>query len=367
MAIDVNTPVSRVVARTGLREDLITVICGATLIFGVLTDAWAHTNRRSTLESFFTPWHALLYTGYAVLGAWTVWLAYRRRHDVAVWWRDGWPAGYRIGALGVVVFGLGGAADMTWHSIFGIESGLEIALSPSHLLVDLGGVLLLSSPLRSWWAAGADRARAFTGVTSLSLSLVMLSVLLLSYTPLTQAAATNTYRAGRDSLEHLSAVVAVQGYLFATVMFVVPLLLCHRRRATPGLATALVGGLSLFTVLQYQFRSPQWIALLGATLGALAVDAILVRLDAVRGADAPWRLPIAGGVFAFLVWSGHLLGMQLAAGIQWPPEIWTGTLVMTTALGLTLGGLATNLAAGARGPLRDPEHARTSTASPERS
>ncbi|WP_162908150.1 hypothetical protein [Allorhizocola rhizosphaerae] len=341
MAIDVQVPASRVFARTRPVEDTITVLFGTMLVVGVLTDAWAHVNRRSTLESFFTPWHALLYSGFALLAAWTIFMGYRRRHDVAVWWRDAWPAGYKLGAVGVILFAVGGAGDMAWHTIFGIESGLEVSLSPSHLLLDLGGVLVLTSPLRSWWAAGSERARAFSGVASLALALTMASVLLMSYMPLTQAAATKAYRAGSGSPEHLTALAGVQGYLFATVLFVIPLLLCHRRRATPGVATAMVGTLSLFTLAMYQFPAPQWTALLGATLGAALVDATLLRLDTVRGPYAPLRLPIAGGMFALCVWSGHLLGLHVAAGIAWPPELWTGTLVMTIALGAALGGLAT--------------------------
>ena len=67
------------VSVTSPREDAVTAFLGALLVGGVLTDAWAHTNRLSTLENFFTPWHAMLYTGFAATAAWTVWLAYRRR------------------------------------------------------------------------------------------------------------------------------------------------------------------------------------------------------------------------------------------------------------------------------------------------
>ena len=302
------------------------------------------------MESFFTPWHALLYTGFATLLIWTLVLAYRRRADATVWWRDGWPAGYRLGAVGAAIFLVGGAGDMTWHGVFGIEVGLEGGLSPTHLAIDLGGVLLLTSPLRSWWATGADRLRAVTGVVSLALGTTMLAVLLLLFMPLNAAAATLPYLVGNSTPEHLAAVAGVQGYLFATVLLVVPLLLCHRRRATPGVATALIGVLSLFTMVMYEFPSPQWTAVLGATLGAAVTDAALVRLDAVRGADAPLRLPTAGALFALCVWAGHLLGLHLAAGVRWPVELWTGTLVLTTLLAAALGGLATHGPASVRQP-----------------
>src|SRR5215211_7851063 len=89
-------------------EDLVTALLGACLVGGALTDAWVHTNRASTLESFFTPWHALLYGGFAAIAAWTFWLALRRRASTPRWWRDGWPVGYGIGAVGVIGFMAGG-------------------------------------------------------------------------------------------------------------------------------------------------------------------------------------------------------------------------------------------------------------------
>jgi hypothetical protein len=267
-------------------------------------------------------------------------LAYRRRADATVWWRDGWPAGYKLGAVGAALFFVGGLADMVWHTVFGIEVGLETGMSPSHMALDAGGVLLLTSPLRSWLAAGSDRARAATGVASVALGVTMLTVLFGSFLPLRGTAAAQPYTAGQSSPEHLAAVAGVQTYLFATVLLVVPLLLCHRRRATPGLATALVGVLSLFIMAQHEFPSPQWAAVLGATIGAAVVDGALFVLDEVRGADAALRLPIAGGLFALCVWSGHLLGLYLAADVLWPPEVWTGTLVLTAVLGAVLGGLA---------------------------
>src|SRR5205814_6321490 len=139
------------------REDAVTALLGTVMMLGVLSDAWAHNNIIKTLESFFTPWHALLYAGFAATGAWTFLIAFRRRHLAPEWWRDGWPAGYRLGAVGVVIFLLSGGADMVWHTIFGIEANLAAGLSPSHLSLAIGASLLLTSPLRSWWASGAAR------------------------------------------------------------------------------------------------------------------------------------------------------------------------------------------------------------------
>jgi hypothetical protein len=42
---------------------------GWTVIWGGYVDGWAHNHLATTLESFFTPWHAAFYSGFmAVAG-----------------------------------------------------------------------------------------------------------------------------------------------------------------------------------------------------------------------------------------------------------------------------------------------------------
>jgi hypothetical protein len=321
-------------------EDLITVGLATLLIGGVLSDAWAHTNLGG-LESFFTPWHALLYSGFALTAAWTFWLGYRRRAQAPQWWRNGWPAGYGLGALGAVGFGAAGILDMIWHSIFGVEITLDIVLSPSHLLLTLSGTLLVTSPLRSWWAAGTTRRRAPTGITALALGAIF-GVLLLSHsTAFRSTAPTHPYDFVIGSPSHIEASYASARYLATTMILLVPVLLVYRRRSVLGVAAATVGGIFLFSLATAQFPATLIAVALGATAGALAVDLLAKRLDAVRGPDARMRLPIVGALFGALFTAGHLLGLQVAEGIAWPVELWTGNIVLATLAGTALGGLAT--------------------------
>jgi hypothetical protein len=305
-----------------------------------LTDAWAHTNIIQTLESFFTPWHALLYGGFVLTAAWTFWLAYRRRAEVPRWWWNAWPAGYRVGALGAVTFLAAGVGDMIWHTIFGIENGLDTALSPTHLLLVIGATLLITSPARSWWANRAAGRWAPSGIASLALGTTFASVLLGYVQALTSVAPTHVYDHLRASATQLEAASGLAKYLMSTVILLLPVLLAYRRRAVFGTATAVVAGVALFSLVQFEFPMPQAIAALGAVVAAAVVDLIVVRLDAIRGVDALLRLPIAGAVFGALVWTGHLVGLQLAAGIAWPVELWTGAVVLSAVLGALLGGLA---------------------------
>jgi hypothetical protein len=311
------------------------------LIGGSAADAWAHANIVDELESFFTPWHALLYAGFALTAAWTFWLGYRRRTSVARWWLDGWPAGYAIGALGAAGFLVGGALDMVWHTIFGVEVSLDAVLSPSHLLLSVAGTLLVTSPLRAWWATGTTNRRAGTGIAALALGCTF-GVLLLSHsTAFKSTTPTQAYDFVTGSQSHLAASYASARYLATTVILLVPILLVYRRRSVLGTATAVVGAIFLFNLVTAEFPATLTAVALGATAGAFVVDLIAVRLDAIRGPAAVLRLPIIGGLFGALFTAGHLLGLAVTDGIAWPVELWTGNVVLAALGGALLGGLAT--------------------------
>jgi hypothetical protein len=322
------------------REDLVTTVLAAVMVGGVLTDSWAHVNILDTIESFFTPWHAMLYTGFAAVAAWTFWLAFRRRPTMPRWWRTGWPVGYLIGAIGAVGFAVGGLLDMVWHTIFGVETSLDISFSPSHLLLSLSATLLLSSPVRSWWATGEGGLRAVSGVLSLGFATVFGGILLTTFSAFTSTAPTRPYDYVNGSASHVSTALGMACYVITTVLLVVPVLLSHRRRPAPGTATGVVAIVALFACTMYDLAPTQTAAGAGAIVGAVIADVVLYRLDVTRGRDAWLRLPIAGAVLGGLVWAGHLLGMHLATGLRWPVELWAGTVVVTALVGAGLGMLA---------------------------
>lgn len=341
---DTPTRTGRATEVASPREDLVTVLLGACMVGGALSDGWAHTNILDTIEGFFTPWHALLYFGFAATAAWIFFLAYRRRSRHPYWWRDAWPSGYRVGAAGVLLFLAGGLVDMVWHETLGVEVGLNAAFSPSHMLIDIGALLMLSGPVRSWWATGAGGGlRTGTGVAALALTAMGSTILLVHSIAFAMDRPTLPYQAidGDNSgrFEHVLAVQGVDAYVLTTLLIAIPVLMAHRRRATPGAATAVVGGVALFTLVMFEFPGVLVAGALGAVAGAAVADLILERLDAARGTSAVLRMPVAGAVLAAAVWSGQLVGLHLAEGIRWPVEMWTGLVVLCAVLGALLGGL----------------------------
>lgn len=117
------------------------------IMIGVFQDGWAH-NHGLVDQSFLTPWHAILYGTMAVTGLFLLAAGLRNlRRGYSL--RNGLPLGYWTSALGVTVFLLGGLFDFWWHSMFGIEVDIEGLISPSHLTLAFGGMLVFAGTLRS--------------------------------------------------------------------------------------------------------------------------------------------------------------------------------------------------------------------------
>jgi hypothetical protein len=118
------------------------------LMGGVIQDGWAHAHGKVD-QSFFTPWHAVLYASMAVNGLVLGGIALRNVLRLGYAPGRALPYGYSLALAGVVVFAIAGGLDLVWHTLFGIEVSISQLLSPTHLLLALGAVLVFTGPLRS--------------------------------------------------------------------------------------------------------------------------------------------------------------------------------------------------------------------------
>ena len=128
---------------------------------GAWIDSSAHIYLIDDIETFFTPWHGVLYSGY-IFSVLVVMYIKNTMKDYK----------FDIGVLGAVVFGIGGASDAIWHTLLGIETGVEPLITPSHLMLFLGAFLMLdyiftSRPLKET----LDNASIFSAATSYGLVL----------------------------------------------------------------------------------------------------------------------------------------------------------------------------------------------------
>ena len=128
------------------------------MIIGLFLDGWSHGVNKP--ESFFTPWHALLYSGFVAAVAWFSWDGWRQSARAGATPADASVPGDRWLTVGMALFVTGAVGDGIWHQVFGIEVDLEALLSPTHLLLFTGGFLMAGYPIR---AAVADRSEVAPG------------------------------------------------------------------------------------------------------------------------------------------------------------------------------------------------------------
>lgn len=329
-----------------LRRDLITGILGAWLLLSVFLDGWAHMNLDGA-ETFFTPWHAALYAGLGMMSAWVAGLAWRGRRPDAPLARA-LPQGYGVTVTGIAAFSLGGLLDLAWHEVFGIEVALDALVSPTHLLLGAGGLLILGTGLRSQRASKRSESWRWTTPAMLSLLLVTaLAAFFLIYTSaFVMSAPTREFvplpeGAPGHGESELPVIAALAGYIVTTVLLIVPVLLVLTSGSpAPRLTvTTVAATVAWLSVAMVGFPAGAVAGAAGATLGAGLADVarvwLPVRLDRRR-------LPIEAAAIAGLLWAGQLAGLAVAQGLRWPVSLWLGAVVLS-------GGVAAGLAV-LRGP-----------------
>lgn len=331
--------------RATYRQQLVTVALGSWLMIGVFVDGWAHDNLDASLETFFTPWHALLYSGFTACALWQLWLVRLGRRQGLVG-AAAVPQGYGLGLIGVTVFAAGGVADMTWHLVFGVERDIEALFSPTHLVLFTGGSLLLGSPFRDAWAA-RDRPdpalRAFVpALASLTLLVSLFEFFFMYWSPFTAywpTAEGARFAAGAGDYTSVIREFAVKdgvaSVVVTTVLLVGPLLLLVRRWQVPfGSATVLFTVPAVLSGAIHALDQPA--VVLAALTGGLATDLLLrwLRPTAERR-SAVCLVSAVGPVVLFSTWFAAL---ALTRGVWYTTPVWSGMIVWAglTGLGLAL-------------------------------
>src|SRR5579863_9286241 len=116
-------------------------VCCVWISSGFFLDAWAHGH--VPVESFFTPYRAVFYSGMLALALVIAAFAIRSRRQ-GYSWPGLFPQPYRLALLGIPIFVAAGIGDMLWHRLLGIEEGVDALLSPTHQGLGLG-IFFLSS------------------------------------------------------------------------------------------------------------------------------------------------------------------------------------------------------------------------------
>ncbi len=309
--------------------DRVFVVLAGWLMTGVFLDAWAHIS--GLPDSFWTPWHGVLYSGLTACGAFVIAARYAHRDGA----RPIAARGYDLSVIGFGVAAFGGVADAIWHTIFGVEFDVEAAVSPSHLIVAGGILLLVTGPMRAAW----DR-RAFGATAALSTlyGISILAVIVDYANPFTRAFGAMPILSRESQLDQSLALFSF--ILYAAI--ITGFLLINLRRvavSAPWLG-AIVGANMVAMVLVNGPLHPDANAVF---LGVAIAGALLITLAALWLRPSRER-PIAVHAFAFLVpavaYAAYAVAVTIAFGTLWSPTFWSGLVATGGLTGLLVSSLA---------------------------
>ena len=309
---------------------------GVWVLLGAIVDIHAH-NHGQVDETFFTPFHLLMYSGVAANGLFYVVMQYRyvaRGHRLL----QALPRAYLLSFGGVLLFGVGGVVDLIWHEIFGFESGIDALVSPSHLLLVLSGLLFMSGPLRSTLAQGAAGQgwKALFPPLTAGLMALTLATLFTGFNNV-WSQVDRYVTIDPDSNRKLAEAYTVATALIPAALMTGALLFLRRRMALPfGAVTYLVFSSALIMFyIRLEDNAPYAPVLLAPLLAGLVGDWLLAR----EPGSPLLALRLCAFALPFMMTFGLFVILLLGAGIWWSTHMWVGVSFMAGAVGLALAGL----------------------------
>lgn len=314
---------------------------------GGVIDARTHVFHGFNIDSFFVPAHYVLYGGwFGVLVSVLAYAAWQRRHGRP---RKEWlPPGYQLAAAGAFLFGVAGALDAIWHTLFGFELNLQVLLSPSHLVLFCAIGLIYFSVVRhaSYQFDLAPERHRQSFRASLPLNIGIASFFVIVFWPTwyfdplaadyaSQGAIVGT-RGAYSFIAYGSATAEIAGVagILLTTLVLVPFVILplHRWRLPSGSLVFILGWVFLqrAIILGVYSYLP---AVLGAALTGEVIWAWMRRGGAARLA-APLGYRILAFSVPFVLFSIYFLTVALMPhGVIWPVHLWAGSIGLAAIAG----------------------------------
>jgi hypothetical protein len=378
MAKTISTPADlRTMARTMLQaknrpqtepwEDWVTMGLSVVTLFAVFWDGWLHNNS-TTLDSFFSSAHIMMYAGLTTLGAW-IGLVFVKRQpkgklNLSM---EAVPYGYGLALVALPLAALGGPGDFAWHAAYGFENQVDAPFSPTHQMLFLAGGLLGGIGLAStWYRPGRTLGlkALWPAILSATAVVAMIEFAFMNLLPYFYSVVPTSdfqdnlrtfkdaYAPGTDAKHTEGLASAVQNYsgdvfpyyLFAnmqaiggmmifTAVFVAAVLYLRRRWVLPfGSITLMATLLSVLFPFFTRFTKPEFIGALIVT--GLLAD-IAARLLIAEDPVSRLRLRAFAALLPLLIWGPFLLAVAIFSGLGWNPTVWTG--VLSTSMGVGYG------------------------------
>ncbi|MCW2680551.1 MAG: hypothetical protein JWM62_1952 [Frankiales bacterium] len=289
------------------------------ILVGLFLDGWFHIHRPDG-ESFFTPWHGILYSGVAA----TVLVHVLQQKKAG-----GITPGYGPSLAGGLVVGAAGFIDGVWHTVFGVEADLNALLSPPHLLLITAGTLVFAGPLRAALRAPAGARGGLPTALSAAFVVTGLGFFTQYSNPFTQVYLQAREADASLEVRELREVAGVAGVIvFASLVAGAIAILKARTPLVPGSLAVVVAVPSLALVTQqdtYRFVPAILLVALLVELGGRRLSPALAALLATTALTTAW-----------------VLTSLATRDVAWSRELLTGSIGSAAAAGYLIGWLVQN-------------------------
>jgi hypothetical protein len=337
------------------KEDLIAALLSATLVIGLFVDGWNHLILlHGRLGSFWTPWHGLLYAGFALAAAWVL---TRNRHlyqkgrttKPELYRLFGIPLRYPFAVAGLALATVGLGGDLVWHTVFGQETGVARVIAPFHLMLFAGGAALAAGAFRSAWHA----PRHYPAVIGFKqflpplISLTLLAALgcfmfqwlspFVDWQPSVNFGAQQQLAKSLLTVEGTVEIASVARVFAMNLLLLGPVVLAMRRWRLPFgsvtfMFTTVAVGMTALTNFHLGAAIP------AAVLGGLTADVLILWLDPSPSKPIAYR--VVAGVTPLVMWTAYFVLVDAAYGIRWPFDLWLGAVGLASVSGLALSFVA---------------------------
>jgi hypothetical protein len=306
-------------------EEKAVAFFGTWAITGLYLDGWAHIHDKP--ETFFSPWHGVLYSGVGAAVAWFMFREYVLRKPSVI--------SERLLTVGFVIFAVGAVLDFVWHEVFGIEVDLEALLSPTHLMLLTGGTVMLSYPARAAAARPSGRRTTFRRFFPVLMSLTLTAGLIQFFTQYLSAFRFGGLfpSDGQDIWEItvIAAVFATNAIMLGATFIAV------RRWDTPfGAFTFMYAALAFAFSGMFEFDVVFHVP--AAAVAGLITDVLADRLRPSAGRRT--QALVFACLVPLAIWSSWLVAIHATGGVRWSVDLWAGTVYLAVLEGLGLGLLA---------------------------
>ena len=280
------------------------------ILVGLFLDGWFHQNGPE-FESFFTPWHAVLYSG--VLATVLVHVLEQRRSGVA--------PGYAPSLAGGLLVLLAGFVDGVWHTVFGVEADIDALLSPPHLLLITAGTLVFAGPLRAALRAPAGAAGGLPTAFAAAYVITGLGFFTQYANPFSELYPLVGPVAEAAELHEVAGVAGV--VVWALLVGGAVAVLQARTLLVPGSLAVVVGVPSLFMVTQGDHY---------ILVPAILLAAVLTELGGRR-----LPVPLSATLAPTALIAGWVVTLVITRDVAWSRELLTGSIGSAAAAGFLVG------------------------------